>query len=100
MATIVEERKPGGIVPPPRVPRNDGYGGGSGDGSSSFPISKNQIGLWILLAAIVMLFAGLTSAYIVLRGAPDWQSIQIPSILWLNTAFLLASSATIEAARR
>src|SRR5262245_19188518 len=47
-----------------------------------------------------MLFAGLSSAYIVLRGAPDWQNIEIPSVLWLNTAILLASSATIEAARR
>ena len=48
----------------------------------------------------MMLFAGLTSAYIVLRGSPEWQNIEIPSILWLNTTVLLASSITIEGARR
>ena len=65
-----------------------------------FRFRKHQVGLWILLGTIVMLFGGLSSAYIVLPGRPDWQNIIIPSILWLNTAILLASSATIEAARR
>jgi cytochrome c oxidase subunit 3 len=99
MATIVQERKPGGVIPPPALP--GGGGGDNGSGSyRSFPVSRNQVGLWILLGTIIMLFGGLSSAYIVLRGAPEWQSIEIPSILWLNTAILLASSATIEAARR
>src|ERR1041385_8966366 len=95
MATIVEERRSGGNVPPPVLPDN-GDDGSSGN-SSSFPVSKQQLGLWILLAAVIMLFAGLSSAYIVLRGTPGWESIEVPSILWLNTAILLASSATIEA---
>jgi cytochrome c oxidase subunit 3 len=47
-----------------------------------------------------MLFAGLTSAYIVLRGVPAWQNIQLPSLLWPNTAVLLLSSFTIELSRR
>src|SRR3954469_1875670 len=98
MATIVEQRKAGAGGPP--VIADTGFGdSGSGSGSS-FPISKNQVGLMILLGTIIMLFGGLSSAYIVLRGTPDWQNIEIPSILWLNTAILLASSATIEAARR
>ena len=101
MPTIVQERKPAGIVPPPVWPDVFGGGGGpQGDPRSSFPISRAQVGVWILLGTIVMLFAGLSSAYIVLRGEPDWQSIAVPSILWLNTAILLASSATIEAARK
>jgi cytochrome c oxidase subunit 3 len=99
MATIVDERKAGSGGPPILTDVGYGDGGGSGWGSS-FPISKNQVGLWILLGTIIMLFGGLSSAYIVLRGAPEWQNIEIPSILWLNTAILLGSSATIEAARR
>src|SRR3954447_4948421 len=98
MPTIIQERKSGGIVPPPIRP--DHGDDGRRDSPSSFPVSKAQVGLWILLGTIIMLFAGLSSAYIVLRGAPDWQNIEIPPILWLNTAILLASSATIEAARR
>src|SRR5436190_24046329 len=98
MPTIVEERqRSGGVVPPPVWP-DGGDGRGDGDSRSSFPVSKAQVGVWVLLGTIIMLFAGLSSAYIVLRGAPDWQNIAIPPILWLNTAILLASSATIEAA--
>src|SRR5262247_2148481 len=101
MSTILEKKRQSGTVAQPPPINTDGYGGddGSSDGSS-FPISKAQVALWILMGTIVMLFGGLSSAYIVLRGVPSWENIVIPSILWLNTAILLASSATIEAARR
>lgn len=99
MPTIVEERRR--VSPPPPVPPADrGGDGDSGDSSSSFPISKWQVGIWILLTAIIMLFAGLSSAYIVLRGVPAWQNIQLPSLLWTNTAVLLLSSLAIELSRR
>jgi cytochrome c oxidase subunit III len=68
--------------------------------SQSFPISKGQVGLWILLTAIIMLFAGLSSAYIVLRGLPSWQSVELPAALWPNTAILLLSSMAVEISRR
>jgi cytochrome c oxidase subunit III len=98
MAVLTQERR---TVPPPPVPPSDGGGDGSPDFSwSSFPISKGQIGLWILLTAIIMLFAGLSSAYIVLRGVPSWQAIELPSMLWPNTAVLLLSSIAIDIARR
>jgi cytochrome c oxidase subunit 3 len=47
-----------------------------------------------------MLFAGLTSAYIVLRGVPTWQNIELPSLLWPNTLILLLSSLAIDISRR
>jgi cytochrome c oxidase subunit III len=47
-----------------------------------------------------MLFAGLSSAYIVLRGVPTWQTIELPSLLWPNTAVLLLSSVAIDISRR
>jgi cytochrome c oxidase subunit III len=97
---VVTEERPGRIVPPPPVPPQDGGEGGSGDSGWPFPISKGQIGLRILLTAIIMLFAGLSSAYIVLRGMPTWQNIELPSLLWPNTAVLLMSSVAIELSRR
>src|SRR6516162_6519940 len=99
MPTLVEERKEVILPPPPPVDQGGGDGG-SGDSGSSFPISKGQIGTWILLTAILMLFAGLSSAYIVLRGQPTWQNIELPSLLWPNTAVLLMSSLAIELSRR
>lgn len=47
-----------------------------------------------------MLFAGLTSSYIVLRGLPTWQNIAMPSLLWVNTAILILSSFTMELSRQ
>lgn len=101
MPAVTEDRKTGGIVPPPAWPRNGGGGGdGSDDPGSSFPIPKGQIGLWLLLTGIIMLFAGLSSAYIVLRGVPAWQNVALPWLLWPNTAVLLLSSVSIELSRR
>ena len=98
MPVLTEDRRI--IIPPPPLPGNGDRDGGSGDPPSSFPVTKEQIGLWVLLTGIIMLFAGLTSAYIVLRGVPAWQNIQLPSLLWPNTIVLLLSSVTIELARR
>jgi len=48
-----------------------------------------------------MLFAAFTSAYIVRQGlSDDWQSATIPGILWPNTLILVASSLTLERARK
>src|SRR5438876_2770744 len=99
MPIVVEERR--GVSPPPPIqPAGHGGDGDFGDSGSAFPISKEQIGLWILLTAIFMLFAGLSSAYIVLRGVPTWQNIELPYLLWPNTAVLLLSSLALEISRR
>lgn len=58
-------------------------------------------GIWVGLAAISMTFAALTSALIVRKGASmDWRHFTIPSILYLNTLVLLASSVTLEISRK
>jgi cytochrome c oxidase subunit 3 len=58
-------------------------------------------GIWVGLASITMTFAAFTSALIVRQGAaPDWQHITLPSILYFNTLLIIASSVTLEVARR
>ncbi len=58
-------------------------------------------GIWVVVYAITMTFAALTSAMVVRKGSSlDWQSFSLPSILYLNTALLLGSSVTLEMARR
>jgi cytochrome c oxidase subunit 3 len=96
MSVLSQLRRRGSILPPP--PTN--YDGGSGDSGGSFPLSRAYIGMWVLLIAIIMLFAGLSSAYIVLHGLPQWQNITMPRIVWGNTLVLLASSIAIEFARQ
>jgi len=77
-------------------------GGPFGEGpSSTFPVTKGQLVTWLIMTGITMLFAGLTSAYVVLRGSPDWQNVALPvPLLWVNTLVLAASSVGLEIARR
>ncbi len=97
---VTTEERHNGMLPPPAWPGRGGGDGNSDESGPAFPISKGQMGLWILLTAIVMLFGGLSSAYIVLRGVPTWQNIELPSLLWPNTFVLLMSGVAIEFARR
>jgi len=56
--------------------------------------------IWVVLFAISMMFAAFTSALVVRKGSSlDWRSFTLPSILYLNTLILLASSVTLEIAR-
>jgi len=55
--------------------------------------------LWAVLATVIMLFAGFTSAYMIRRESPDWIPIYAPPILWINTALLLFSSLSLEIAK-
>ena len=58
-------------------------------------------GIWVGLAAITMSFAAFTSAMIVRQGAaPDWRHFTLPPVLYLNTLVIIASSVTLEIARR
>ena len=83
-----------------------GFGGPGGEGGweSDFgyvPARAYRTGIWIGLSAIVMLFAAFTSALVVRKGiSNDWIHTELPGILWLNTAVLLASSVTLEISRR
>lgn len=56
--------------------------------------------VWFGIFSIVMLFAGLTSAYIVSKGDNFWVSFSMPSALWISTAFILVSSLTMILAVR
>lgn len=77
-----------------------GSGGEGGAGrEATLPWNTAQVGLWALLATVSMLFAGFTSAYLIRRAGSDWQPIYLPPILWFNTALLVSSSLTMEAAR-
>jgi len=63
--------------------------------------SRYRIGMWVALAAILMMFTALSSAYIVrAASSSDWQPLTMPRILLLSTTLILISSGTLEIARR
>jgi cytochrome c oxidase subunit 3 len=85
-----------------------GSSGGHGDwhgwdpsgGSMRTSPDSYRLAMWLGVASILMLFAGLSSAYIVRQGASgDWVSIAIPPLLLPNTLVLAASSVTLKRSR-
>ena len=83
---------------------NAAGGGGDGSGGGESDRVRDRVsvtGVTIALAAILMLFMALVSALIVRKGASnDWTALIVPRILWLNTAILIASSATLLRSRK
>lgn len=57
-------------------------------------------GICVGVFAITMSFAAFTSALFVREGTADWTHLVLPPVLYVNTLLLLASSGTLEAARR
>ena len=74
--------------------------GGGGDGAPGFVGDTALFGLWAFLGTVSMLFIGFTSAYLIRRTSADWVPLSPPRILWWNTAALLGSSLTLQAARK
>ena len=106
MATTVPE--------PPKIDLDRPPSQGSGNGGWRNPIPGGDLhrtrdyspppastGIWVGLAAITMTFAAFTSALIVRQGgATDWRHFTLPPVLYLNTLVIIASSFTLEIARR
>lgn len=99
---IIEDIGGGGGGKPPA-------GGGGDDNSDerkrrrSYPPSPQRYytGIALAIVSILMFFMALASAFLVRRGTNgDWVPVHLPGVLWVNTAILLASSFTLELARR
>ena len=88
----------------------------SRDGRAGLPdfntrLRRARLGLLVALIPVLMLFVSFTSAYVVRQGLPtldprtnnlirDWIPVALPRLLLLNTLVLLASSVSMELARR
>lgn len=62
-------------------------------------IHPHKFTLWVGLASIIMMFAGLTSAYIVKRNQVNWISFDLPLMFWYSTVAIIASSITLYLAQ-
>lgn len=58
-------------------------------------LHPHKFTMWVALAAIVMMFAGLTSAYIVKKANAQWLEFDLPNIFWYSTFTILISSLTM-----
>jgi cytochrome c oxidase subunit III len=96
---IIEDIGGGGGKQPPS-------GGDGGDGDKNRQPGRPahhrfSTAILLAIASIVMFFATLTAAFIVLKVvSTTWRPLHLPGILWVNTVVLLTSSVTLELARR
>ena len=56
-------------------------------------------GLIALLTTVVMLFTAFTAAVLMRRGGHDWVPVDLPNLVWVNAAIILASSLAVEMGR-
>ncbi|MGA8026433.1 MAG: cytochrome c oxidase subunit 3 [Bryobacteraceae bacterium] len=55
----------------------------------------------VVLAIVTMTFGAMIAVFVIRSQAPQlWTHIQIPRVLWATTGILIASSVTLEIARR
>ncbi len=59
-------------------------------------IPTAKILLWIAMASMVMLFAGLTSAYIVRKNEGNWIEFSLPKMFTISTITIIISSFIIQ----
>ena len=105
MATSIKTLPKAGLRGGPKPGRPSGTGGApNGNGHAltpGFSASRYRIGMWVAMAALLMMFSALSSAYIVRAASSnDWRPLAIPPTLWVSTVLILVSSVSLELARR
>ena len=58
-------------------------------------IHPHKFAMWVAMASISMMFAGLTSGYMVREAQGNWRYFSLPQVFWYSTAVIIASSVTI-----
>jgi cytochrome c oxidase subunit 3 len=56
--------------------------------------------MWMTCVSIVMMFAGLSSAFIVKSNQANWLSFNVPVIFWYSTSVIILSSITMMLSRK
>lgn len=114
----IDRHDPGAGGKPPLDRRPTG-GGGEGENWGDHPrghrgprelLMRYRLGVLFAMSGDLMFFVALVSAFFVRQSSghfnasgafvSDWRPVAIPPILWLTTAVLVLSSATMEVARR
>ncbi len=63
-------------------------------------LHPHKFTLLIAMGSIIMMFAGLTSAYIVKSNQVNWLQFPMPPMFWYSTVVILISSLTIHLASK
>lgn len=64
--------------------------------SKPLAMEPRKFGMWIFMGSVFMLFAALTSAYIVREAEGNWVYFEMPKLFTVSTVVILASSITMQ----
>ncbi len=72
-------------------------------GKYEYEFTRNRIHplkftLWVSIVSLFMLFAALTSAYVVRQSSGNWLEFDLPTVFQINTGVILLSSLTLHLA--
>lgn len=59
-------------------------------------VHPHKFALWLFIVSIIMIFASLTSAYIVKQGEGSWLDYNLPSMFWVTTPVIILSSVLLQ----
>jgi cytochrome c oxidase subunit 3 len=102
-ATKKDTRVGGGPKPPGpngKGPRGNGQPGGHDDKRGKLSPAAYRITTWVVVAAVVMMFAALSGAYIFLSRGEQGVTVAMPRMFFLSTGLILLSSISFESAKR
>lgn len=63
-------------------------------------VHPQKFAMWVGIAVLIMMFAGLTSAYIVRKAAGNWVEFKLPVNFFISAGIIIVSSFTIHWAVR
>lgn len=63
---------------------------------NTLAMNPKKFAMWLFIGSVVMLFASLTSAYIVRQAEGNWLFFELPGILTISTVVILLSSAMMQ----
>lgn len=63
---------------------------------STRAMNPKKFAMWLFIGSVVMLFASLTSAYIVRQAEGNWLFFELPGVLTVSTVIILLSSVTMQ----
>jgi cytochrome c oxidase subunit 3 len=59
-------------------------------------VNPKKFIVWLFIATIVMLFAALTSAYLVKQGEGNWLQFDLPQMFWITSMVIILSSVSMQ----
>ena len=66
------------------------------DAKKPLAMNPKKFALWLFIVTVIMIFASMTSAYIVRQAEGNWILFELPTLFWINTVVILVSSISMH----